>query len=472
MINTVRWRLTLWYVSALALMMMAFSVILYALAARALYQRIDDGLRSLIEVSAKSLSNDAEEGQSHQSAAKSTAAELSNPPQVVLIFDEAGRLLADNHPEDDFPETLPNLHSIPGQEASFYTILEEDDEYDRHRVAVRKVIIQPGARRYIILASQSLETVEDELEALRQPLYFAGPAALLLAGIGGWILARKSLKPVVAMAESARRIGAENLGLQLPVANPRDELGQLAVTFNELLVRLHTSFAQQRQFMADASHELRTPLSVMHTTAGVTLKKPHRAEGEYREAIQMMDEQTQRLSRIVQDLFTLARADAARYPLHKTTLYLNDLVEEVARAGSLLAAEKNIALEVSNLPETSYQGDEDLLRRMILNLVDNAIKYTQVDGVVRLRLTRDSGHFVISVSDTGTGIPAESQTRIFERFYRVDQSRSRSEDASEGGAGLGLSIANWIAQAHGGSLELAHSNSEGTMFVAKLPVSS
>ncbi len=472
MINTVRWRLTLWYVSALALVMIAFSVILYALASRALYQRLDDGLRSLIEVSAKSLRNDAEEGQSYQSAAQSTAAELSNPPQVVLIFDEAGKLLADNHPEDDFPETLPNLHSIPEQQATFYSISEEDDAFDRHRVAVRKVEIQPETRRYVILASQSLDIVESELEALRQPLYFAGPAALLLAGIGGWILARKSLKPVVAMAESARRIGAENLGQQLPVANPRDELGQLAVTFNELLGRLHAAFAQQRQFMADASHELRTPLSVMHTTAGVTLKKPHRTEEEYREAIEVMDEQTQRLAKIVQDLFTLARADASRYPLHKTSLRLNDLLEEVARAGSLLAAEKNITMEVSNLSEASYQGDADLLRRMVLNLVDNAIKFTPPKGVVRLRLAREAEHFVISISDTGDGIPKDAQARVFERFYRADQSRSRSADLNDGGAGLGLSIATWIAQAHGGSLELAHSDSAGTMFVARLPVSS
>jgi len=472
MIDSVRGRLTLWYVSALALMLVAFSVILYVLAARALYQRLDDGLRSLIEVSTKSLNNDAEEGQSYQNAAQSTAAELSHFPQVLLIFDVGGKLLTDNHPEDDFPEKLPELSLIPDNEPRFYTIAEEDDDGDRHRIAVRSVSISPANRRYIILASQPLDVVEDELEALRQPLYFAGPVALLLAGLGGWILARKSLKPVVAMAESARRIGAGNLGQQLPVANPRDELGQLAVTFNELLARLHAAFAQQRQFMADASHELRTPLSVLRTTAGVTLKKQHRSEDEYREAIHMMDEQTQRLTRIVKDLFTLARADAARYPLHKKAFYLNDLLEEVARAGNLLAAEKNIALEVANLPEANCQGDEDLLRRMILNLVDNAIKYTPPRGVVRLRLARESRHFVITVSDTGSGIPVDSHTHIFERFYRVDKARSRSEDAGGGGAGLGLSIATWIAEAHGGSLKLTHSGPDGTTFVAKLPATS
>jgi len=472
MIDTVRGRLTLWYVSALALMLMAFSIILYALAARALYQRLDDDLRSLIEVSTRSLKNDAEEGQSFQNAAESTAEELSTPPQALLIFDARGKLLANNHPEEDFPAKLPGLNLISGSEAYFYTLAEEDDKYDRHRAAVRSVSIPSTDRRYIILASQPLEAVEEELKALRQIIYFAGPAALLLAGLGGWILARKGLKPVVEMAESARRIGAENLGQQLPVTNPRDELGQLAITFNELLARLHEAFAQQRQFMADASHELRTPLSVLHTTAGVTLRKQHRTEDDYREAIQTMDEQTQRLVRIVQDMFTLARADAGRYPLRKQALSLDKLLEEVSRAGHLLAAEKGSTLELKNLPSAEFHGDEDLLRRMILNLIDNAIKYTSPGGVVVLRLAREPDFYLIEVTDTGQGIPPEAQSRIFERFFRVDKARSRREDANGGGAGLGLSIANWIAQAHGGSLILANTGPDGTTFLAKLPITS
>jgi heavy metal sensor kinase len=427
-------------------------------------------LRSIIEVSTRSLTNDTEEGQSVQSAAQSTAAELSNPEQALLIFDGAGQLLAENHPEEDFPARLPNLDSIPENEVYIDTVAEEDDDSERHRVAVQRVKIPPDGTPYIILASQPLRAVEDELEALRETLYFAGPVALLLAGLGGWFLARKSLAPVVAMAGSVRRIGAENLGQQLPVANPRDELGQLAITFNELLARLDAAFEQQRQFMADASHELRTPLSVMHTAAGVTLKKRRRQEDEYREAIRIMDEQTQRLSRIVNDMFVLARADAGRYPLRKKTLDLNDLIEEVARAGNLLAAGKNATLEIANLPEAEFYGDEDLLRRMILNLVDNAIKHTPPGGVVRLRLSREPDGYEISVSDTGPGIPAEEQSRIFERFYRVDRARARAEEADGGGAGLGLAIATWIAQAHDGNLELARSDANGATFVAKLPI--
>jgi heavy metal sensor kinase len=307
------------------------------------------------------------------------------------------------------------------------------------------------------------------MESLREILYFATPAVLLLAGVGGWFLARQGLAPVAAMARSARQIEAGSLGRKLPVANPRDELGQLATTFNELLSRLDAAFDEQRRFMADASHELRTPLTVMRTAAGVTLKKERRDEEEYREALQMVAEQTRRLSRIVEDMFILARADAGRYPLRKRTLYLNDLLGEVARAGGMLASDKDVRVELTSLPEAAFHGDEDLLRQMVMNLVDNAVKFTPRGGVVRLGLERRGEDYLLSISDTGPGIPAEARAHVFERFYRADKARSRAED---GGAGLGLAISRWIAQAHDGDLQLADTDGNGATFVARLPMSS
>jgi two-component system, OmpR family, sensor kinase len=470
MIDTVRGRLTLWYVTALALVLAIFGVAFYVLLSRALYARVDNGLRSLIEVGARSLSNDLEEGQSIISAALSTSAELTTPEQSLLIFDPSGRLLAENHPKDDFQIRLPELSSIPEEKASLYTVTElGGDGAADYRVAALRVTIPPKNVAYVLLASQSLDAVEDELALLRKPLLFAASVALLLAGLGGWLLARKSLAPVVAMAGSARRIGAENLGQQLPVSNPRDELGQLGATFNELLARLHTSFELQRRFMADASHELRTPLSIMRTTASVTLRKQSRGEDEYREAIQMMDEQSRRLSRIVKDLFILSRADAGHYPLNKSSFYLNDLLEEVARAGGLLAEDKSVTLEITNSTEVDFHGDEDLLRQMILNLVDNAVKYTPASGVVRLSLTQELDNYMISVSDTGPGIPLDAQARVFDRFYRANTERTHSEEPVSDGTGLGLAIARWIAQAHDGSLELARSDHRGTTFIIRLP---
>jgi heavy metal sensor kinase len=273
------------------------------------------------------------------------------------------------------------------------------------------------------------------------------------------------LKPVVAMSETARRISAQNLDQRLPIANQNDELGQLASTFNQLLARLSAAFLQQRQFMADASHELRTPLYVINTTTQVTLEQPHREESEYRDALMMIDEQSRRLTHIVEDMFTLARADAGRRELQKSSFYLDELTDEAARAARVLATPKGVAVEHSAASESPYYGDEGLLRQMILNLLDNAIKHTPTGGKVSLQLTRESENYLILVADTGSGIPPEAQSHIFERFYRADVARS----SQEGSAGLGLAICRWIAEAHGGTLALESAAGE-TTFTLELPL--
>lgn len=453
----------MWYVSALALILVLFGVSVYVMLSRALHRRVDEGLRSTIEISITSLTHDTQEGQSPPSAAQSTAAELSHPQQAMMIFDDRGQLLATHPGEEDLRIQLPDRTTIPEADVSLYTIANGSNN---HRIAVRRVTIPPAGTPYIILASQPLKPVEDELESLREILYFAAPAVLLLAGFGGWFLARQGLAPVTAMARSARQIGAGSLDQQLPIGNPRDELGQLATTFNDLLARLNAAFEEQRRFMADASHELRNPLSVISTAAGVTLKREHRTEEEYREALGIIAEQTRRLSRIVNDMFMLARADAGQYPLRKQTIYLNDLLEEVARAGAVLASDRKASVQLTNLPEAVFHGDEDLLRQMLLNLVDNAVKFTPSDGAVTLSLERREDEYLLSVIDSGPGIPPEARRHIFERFYRADRVRTRAED---GGAGLGLSIARWIAHAHDGDIELDDSSGTGTKFIVRLP---
>lgn len=464
MIDTVRGRLTLWYVSALALILILFSVAVYVIFSGALHRRVDQELRATIEISITSLNHDTQEGQSPPSAAQSTAAELSHPQQAMMIFDDSGQLLATHRGEEDFPVQLPERAGIPEADVYLYTVTNQNKR--NHRLAVRRVTIPPANTPYIILASQPLRPVEAELESLREILYFAAPIVLLIAGFGGWFLARQGLAPVTAMARSAREIGAGSLDRQLPVVNARDELGQLATTFNDLLARLNASFEEQRRFMADASHELRNPLSVMSTAAGVTLKKEHRTEDEYREALQIVAEQTRRLSRIVNDMFMLARADSGQYPLRKRTLYLDDLLEEVARAGTVLATDKSASVKLTTLPEAVFHGDEDLLRQMLFNLVDNAVKFTPPDGIVTLHLERYENNYLLTVADSGPGIPAEERQHIFERFYRADRKRIRVPD---GGAGLGLSISRWIARAHDGDIELGDSETTGTKFIVRLP---
>jgi two-component system, OmpR family, sensor kinase len=277
---------------------------------------------------------------------------------------------------------------------------------------------------------------------------------------------------VARMSATASRIGAANLHERLPVANERDELGRLALVINGLLARLDVSFEQQRQFMADASHELRTPIAIMRSEAEVALAEPESSSQELRESIRIFKDETKRLTGIVEDLFLLARADAGQYKLTSKEFYLDELAGEVTRAVRALAAEKGLTLQLDATAEMPFRGDENLVRRLLLNLVDNAIKYTPRGGAVTVSCETHGKRYIVTVSDTGPGIPAEAQPHIFDRFYRADSARSRAEQDSAGltsGAGLGLSIARWVAEAHEGTLELLRSSAAGSVFELILP---
>jgi heavy metal sensor kinase len=467
LIETVRARLTLWYVSMLAAALVVVGGLIYVLLARALYDRIDDNLHGVVQIAATSLANDLAEGQDTVDAARSTAAELSSPQQMLAIYDGDGRLLAEDGRDDDLIIALPPLAGMSTGGVQLLTVLEEEDDDDRHRLAFAREVIAPGAT-YIIVVGTSLEPMDEELESLRGILAYVIPLALLMAGLGGWFLARRSLSPVVAMADRARKIGVENLSERLPVSNPNDELGRLAATFNELLARLDASLNQQRQFMADASHELRTPVATARTAAGVALQQPHRDEADYRETLQIIEQQTARLSRIVDDMFTLARADAANVPVRDTPMYLDEVVDEVVRAARVLASARRVSIEAAAVDSAAFVGDEDLIRRMIVNLIDNAVRYAPDGGTVRVTLDQAGAGYRMSISDNGAGIPEQIQPHIFERFYRGDA--ARATNAGEGdGAGLGLALSRWIARIHGGDVALASSSASGSTFTISLP---
>ena len=474
-IDTVRGRLTAFYVTALAAALVIVGGLIYVLLARALYARIDDGLYALVQITATSLTNDLAEGQDLADAARSTAAELSSPQQMLAIYDDGGRLLAEGGRDDDLTIVLPVLQTISADEASLLTVVEEKDRDDRHRLALRRVDIPSHDARYIVVAGSPLEPTDEELESLRGILAYVVPIALFLAGIGGWFLARQSLSPVAAMADRARRMSAEDLGGRLPVANSRDELGRLAETFNELLGRLEASItsqrqltAAQRQFMADASHELRTPVTTTRTAANVALQQPHRDEIEYRETLTIIEQQATRLSRLVDDMFTLARADAGTYPVRQMPMYLDEVVDDVVKAARVLASTRDVSIDAVTVPSATLTGDEELIRRLMVNLLDNAIRYTPPGSTVRVDLELAPGGYSLSVSDSGPGIPPDAQPHIFERFYRADTARTR-RGAADGGAGLGLALARWIADVHGGRLTLGRSSEAGTTFTAFLP---
>jgi two-component system OmpR family sensor kinase len=464
--ESVRARLTLWYVSVLAAILIVSIAVIYILLARVLYTRIDDTLSAVVQIAQTSLNNDLNEGQDAADAARSTASELASRQTLLAIYDGRGRLLAEAGREDDIVIPLPPIADIPLDDDLLITIVEVDDLDDRHRLAIRWVDIAGFDTEYVIVAGTSLESTDEELESLRGILIYLVPLSLVVAGIGGWFLAGRSLSPVVAMADRARQIGVENLSERLPVANPRDELGKLAETFNSLLARLEGSLIQQRQFMADASHELRTPVTTARTAASVALQQPTRNEADYRETLAIIEQETTRLSRIVDDMFTLARADAGSYPVRAMPMYLDEVVDEVVRAMRVVASTRDISIACSAHRPAPFTGDEDLVRRLILNIVDNAVRYAPSNSAIRVALDLAGSRYAVSVSDDGPGIPAEIQPHIFERFYRVDAARTHGKD---GGAGLGLSLARWIARVHGGDVELAASSRAGSTFVISLP---
>ena len=470
MIESLRARLTVWYVTVLGAALVVVCVVTYFLLARTLYKRIDVNLAVVTDIAVTSLTHDLAEGQGVPDAARSTVTELFSDQATLAIYDGRGQLLAEAGRDDDLHVSLPALDAIPLHSSRFQTVTEMDDADDRHRLAVRRAYIGPSRTEYIILVGSDLERTDEELASLRTILLYVVPVSLVIAAIGGWFLARHSLAPVMSMAERARRIGVENLGGRLPVANPRDELGRLASTFNELLERLAASFSQQRHFMADASHELRTPVATTRTAAAVALQQPHRAETEYREALQIIERQTGRLGRVVEDMFLLARADAGNYPVQRAALYLEEIVDETVRASRVLARARGVTIACDGLESAPFEGDEDLLRRIIRNLVDNAVRYAPAESTVSVTLAEKLGGYVITVSDNGPGIPADARARVFERFFRVDVARSRSETDS-GGAGLGLSIARWAAQQHSGDVSLVESTGRLTTFRVDLPAS-
>jgi signal transduction histidine kinase len=274
---------------------------------------------------------------------------------------------------------------------------------------------------------------------------------------------------VTAIAEQAARIGATSLHERVPVHNPRDELGRLATVLNSLLERLDRSFEEQRRFTADASHELRTPVAIISGEAELALSRETRSPAELRDALARVRAESDRLKKIVDDLFLLARAEAGDPIVVPREVYLGEVAADSVRAVRSLAEQKTVKLAFEGPDDLPFRGDEALLRRLFVNLLDNAIKYTPAGGDVTLSTEQRNGDYLVAVTDSGPGIPPEAQPHIFDRFFRAD--RDRRESAT-GGAGLGLAIASWVAQTHGGKLVLERSDASGSRFVVRLPVTA
>lgn len=290
------------------------------------------------------------------------------------------------------------------------------------------------------------------------------PIIVILVFMTGRLVAARALKPVDEMAKRAAEITAERLNERITIHNTDDELGQLGTAFNATLTRLENSFEQLRRFTADASHELRTPLTAIRSVGEVALGKGG-GEQYYRDTIGSMLEETNRLTKLVDSLLTMSRADAGRVALRFSPVHLLELAKESANLLEVLAEEKGQSIRVEGAESIQVTADRTILRQALVNLLDNAVKFSPEGGTIQIHVGQDGTDAIVEVQDSGPGIPAEHRTRIFERFYRVDKARTRQE----GGAGLGLSIVEWAVAAHRGTVEVDCEHSPGSIFRIRLP---
>jgi len=308
------------------------------------------------------------------------------------------------------------------------------------------------------------ERVEQQLREIAVVLVLGVPLIVLLAGAGGYVLARRALAPINQLGIEARRITADRLHQRLAAANATDEIGRLAAVINDTLARLEASFDQLRRFTADASHELRTPLSVIRGIGEMTLRDT-RTPAEYKDAMGSMLEEVDRLTRLVDTLLQLSRGEAGTVPLSREAVDLGQLTRDVVASLGILAEERQQRLTIDAGDQLCVSADRLVLRDAIANVVDNAIKYSPTGSTIAVSVDGNGDRATVSVADEGPGIPPEHRERIFDRFYRIDEGRSREL----GGTGLGLAIARWAVESNGGQISV-DGTGHGSVFRVVLPL--
>ena len=435
LMRSFRAQLTALYLAFFSLLFVLFSIFLYGELSRSLTNRLEVSLASEADTAAVLFPDELQEMKGDEiAAAREVVSELKVHGDFVTIR-EGSRVLAAS------PQSPPD---------------------PRDPSATR--VVQAGGRTYHIVVSASLDTIHAELAVVRRAIFIALPLILALAGLGGYWLATRSLRPLGWMAEQARNITGSNLETRIKIGNAAEELAVLVTSFNELLSRLDQSFETMRRFVADASHELRTPIAVIRGEADVALSQ-ERTPAEYRESLGIILDEARRLSRLVDDLLNLARADAGHVQLQTHDFYLNELLGDCCRSVQGLANSRGLKLECLPGSDLQFSGDEQLLRRLVINLLDNALRYTPSGGKVTAALDAGSASVRLRISDTGIGIAPDDAARVFERFYRAGEARSRQN----GGVGLGLAIVRWIAESHRGTVECASHPGQGSTFIVTLP---
>ena len=460
--RNVRTRLTLWYVAVLAGLLLIYGASASALMFFHLRAQLDrlaieeletvEGFLTFDSSGKLSLRNDYHD-HPYPAQEQERLMEVWSQDRTLLYRNE---VLGDRDmgaaPEPDEGATSYSQRSIRLRDGTSVRLTSK-----RHTIEGHPTLIRLGFSEASLWQS-FWQTVLGLLAGL--------PLALGAAGLAGHFLARRALSPIERMARRAHEINAERLDARLNVENPDDEMGRLAQAFNETLARLERSFEQLRRFTSDAAHELRTPLTAIRSVGEVGLQSQGPPE-HYREVIGSMLEESGRLSRLVDSLLTIARADAGQIRLKKEPVAVLPFVREVTSLLDVLAEEKHQRLSIDSAVSAEVQADQPILRQVLINLLDNAIKHSPGGGRISIRVrTGDNGSVAVEVEDSGPGIPIEHRERVFDRFYRIDDSRSREQ----GGAGLGLAFAKWGAEVHGGRLELDCHEGRGCIFRLWLPL--
>ena len=466
--KSIRSRLTAWYVTLLAIILILFSVLLNYFLAKRLHESVDNSLTVSATV-----------------VATSATMRLGNSPlpglnQLFEQFMNQGNLnkfyrIYDGSGNVGSRSKNISASQFPLSQQAYADALEGKNSYETFTVGGQqpiRVITMPilleGKLINLVQVGTSLEAVQETLRNLKIFLFTAVPSVLILAALFARFMARRALKPISRIIDTAREIGqGQELSKRIPVLKIKDELGQLALTFNEMMNRLENSFAQMRQFSSDASHELRTPLTVLKGQNELILSKQRKPE-EYQEVISSNLEEINYMSKVLEDLFVLSKSDENQVNLDYKPVDLRALVEEVCKHAEILAEEKNIKIIIAFLEPIEIKGDEVRLRQMVWNVLQNGIKYTQQGGELKISLQNEGDFALLTIQDTGIGIPEEDLPLIFNRFYRVDKARTRDE----GGSGLGLSICRQIAEAHKGKIEVESKLGVGARFKIRLPNSA
>ena len=476
--NSVRFRITLWYAAVLAVTLTLFSLLVYNSLAKSLDENMDqllsyraegvaDALEAYLETErievGRHSADAAKGGVFYKIAPELVRLHTEDPKQTAIalrILDASGAELlssAGSSGAPDLPErTIKD--ALKGS-AAYDTIKVEDEEgvESTFRSYTTPADAGTGGAVYIVQSYRSTYHNQFALKNLRMMMAALVPLIVLLTGAFGMFFARVALRPVADMARTIRQITAESLSLRLKPPATRDETRELADLFNAMLARLEDSFLSEKRFIQDVSHELKTPLTILKGELEVALKKA-RTTGEYAAILQSNLEETEKMSKIVGDLLTLARFDNREVRLEHARVDLRELLGKTVESLSGVARKEGVTVELSPGDGPEVDGDTGQLNRLFLNLLDNAIKYSPAGGKVSVSVYKEGHRPAVKIADTGAGIPVEDLPHIFKRFYRADAARS------SGGFGLGLAIARSIAEAHGAEIKAESAPGHGSAF--------